>query len=323
MKHTKMPINWLRAFEVAARHLSLSAAASELNVTPAAVSQQVRLLELRLGERLFVRHARGLRLTLAGEALITPCRESFERLDTALVELFGNRGRQQLVIRVSLGFARQWVLDKLAGFTREHPDIPIRLVATVWAGELLDPSVDVDIRIASGPSAGMESHQLTHDDVFPVCSPTLAMGTPRLRHPTDLRHHTLLTTVGFAQGWPHWFAAAGIKRESSAVSLEFDSMRLALEMAALGHGVTLARSSYVEDLLRARRLKRLFKVGITATDNVYLTLAHGLGTNSPAVLFREWIVGKPAGGMRGNPRSLSARGAPILRARTTPFAHSK
>jgi LysR family glycine cleavage system transcriptional activator len=293
MKHTKTPVNWLRAFEVAARHLSLSAAASELNVTPAAVSQQVRLLELRLGERLFVRHARGLRLTRAGEALVPPCRESFERLDTALTELFGNCGRQQLVIRVSLGFAQQWLLDKLAGFAQQHPEIPTRLVATVWAGDLLDPSVDVDIRIASGPSAGMESHQLTHDDVFAVCSPTLAAATPRLRRPTDLRHHTLLTTIGFAQGWPQWFAAAGIQHEPSAVSLEFDSMRLALQMAALGHGVTLARSSYVEDLLRARRLKPLFKVRMKASDNVYLNLPRGLEANAPAVQFRDWILGKP------------------------------
>src|SRR2546430_13544568 len=91
MKNGKTPVNWLRSFEVAARHLSLSAAASELNVTPAAVSQQVRLLELRLGEKLFVRHARGLRLTLAGEALVPVCRESFERLDTALAELLDRK----------------------------------------------------------------------------------------------------------------------------------------------------------------------------------------------------------------------------------------
>jgi LysR family glycine cleavage system transcriptional activator len=294
MKNTKVPVNWLRAFEVAARHLSLTAAASELNVTPAAVSQQVRLLELRLGERLFVRHARGLRLTLAGEALVPPCRESFERLETALAELFGNRGRQQLVIRVSLGFAQQWLFDKLAGFAHEHPDIPIRLVATVWAADLLDPNVDLDIRIAAGPFAGMESHQLTQDDVFPVCSPALALAAPRLRRPTDLRRHTLLTTIGFAQGWPHWFAAAGIEDAPSTASIEFDSMRLALEMAALGHGVTLARSSYAKDLLRAARLKRLFNVRLKASDNVYLTLPHGLEANSPAVQFRDWILGKPA-----------------------------
>jgi len=293
MKNGKTPVNWLRTFEVAARHLSLSAAASELNVTPAAVSQQVRLLELRLGEKLFVRHARGLRLTLAGEALVPVCRESFERLDTALAELFGDRGKQQLVIRVSLGFARQWLLERLAGFARKHPEIPIRLVTTVWAGEPLDSSVDVDIRLTAGPIPGMQSHQLTHDAVFPVCSPGLAKAPPRLRRPSDLRHRSLLTTIGFAEGWRHWFAAAGIDPEPSATRLEFDSMRLALEMAALGHGVALARSSYAEDLLRAGRVKPLFNVRISASDNVYMTLARGLEGSSPAVQFRDWILGKP------------------------------
>lgn len=121
----RTPVNWLRAFEIAARHLSMSAAALELNVTPAAVSQQVRVLEHHLGEKLFVRHARGLRLTPAGEALVPACRESFERLEATLAELFGNRGRQQLVIRVSLGFARYWLLDRVAGFSRRHPEISV------------------------------------------------------------------------------------------------------------------------------------------------------------------------------------------------------
>src|SRR5689334_14816259 len=116
MKGMRTPVNWLRAFEVAARHLSLSSAAQELSVTTAAVSQQVRLLEQRLGVPLFVRHSRGLRLTRAGEALVPACRDSFGRLDAALEELFGQRGKDQLVVRVTLGFARQWLLDRLASF---------------------------------------------------------------------------------------------------------------------------------------------------------------------------------------------------------------
>jgi LysR family transcriptional regulator, glycine cleavage system transcriptional activator len=287
---SRTPVNWLRAFDVAARHLSFSAAATELNVTPAAVSQQVRLLEHRLGEQLFVRHARGLRLTRAGETLVPACRESFERLDSALGELFGRRRRDQLVIRVTLGFARSWLLDQIATFARQHPEIPVRVVATVWAGEPLDASVDLDIRLASGAVRGMACHRLTQDEIFPVCSPLLANASPRIRHPGDLSRHVLLHTIGFAQGWPHWFAAAGIEAPREVPKLEFDSMRLALDMAASGHGVALARSSYVEELLRSRRLKALFDVRLKARDNVYLVHAHGLAPGSPAALFRDWIV---------------------------------
>jgi LysR family glycine cleavage system transcriptional activator len=298
MRAKKTPVNWLRAFEIAARHLSLSAAALELNVTPAAVSQQVRLLEHRLGEKLFVRHARGLRLTPAGEALVPACRESFERLDTAVTELFGNRGRQQLVIRVSLGFARQWLLDRVAGFSRKHPDISIRLIATVWATDPLDPGVDVDIRLAAGGIAGMESHQLTRDEVFPVCSPTLAAGPPRLRRPADLQRQTLLATIGFAEGWRHWLAAANLPPEAMNFGPDSDCMPFALEMAALGHGVALARSSYAEDMLRARRLRRLFDVSLAASDNVYLSIARDVEARFPAARFRNWLLGNPPGASR-------------------------
>lgn len=294
----KSPINWLRAFEVAARHLSLSAAALELSVTPAAVSQQVRLLEHRLGEKLFVRHARGLRLTPAGEALVPACRESFGRLDAALTELFGNRGRQQLVIRVSLGFARQWLLDRVAGFARRHRDISIRLVATVWAADPLDPGVDVDIRLASGGIPGTESHQLTEDEVFPVCSPALLAGPSRLRRPADLQRQTLLATVGFAQGWRHWLRAAGLAQEEMTFGPDCDCMPFALEMAALGHGVALARSSYARDMLRAHRLKRLFDVSLPASDNVHLSIARHADAGLPAARFRDWVLGNAPGSLR-------------------------
>jgi LysR family transcriptional regulator, glycine cleavage system transcriptional activator len=286
----RTPVNWLRAFEVAARHLSLSAAAQELSVTTAAVSQQVRLLEQRLGAPLFVRHSRGLRLTRVGEALVPACRDSFGRLDAALVELFGQRGKNQLVVRVALGFARQWLFDKLASFCVQQPDIRVRVVASVWSGQPLDSSIDVDIRIASGPVSGAESHQLTRDELFPVCSPRLAARGSRLRYPSDLRSQPLLATIGFAQGWREWFQAAKVKEVFPAARLEFDSMRLALETAALGHGIALARTSYAEDLLRTRQLKRLFDVRLAAADNLYLALARGTSANTPAALFRDWLV---------------------------------
>jgi LysR family transcriptional regulator, glycine cleavage system transcriptional activator len=290
MTVSRTPVNWLRAFEVAARHLSLSAAAQELSVTTAAVSQQVRLLEQRLGVPLFARHSRGLRLTRAGEALVPACRDSFARLDAVLAELFGQNRQQPLVIRVVLGFARQWLFDKLASFAMQQPDIRVRVVASVWAGQPLDSSIDVDIRIASGPVAGAESHQLTRDEIFPVCSPRLDARGSRLRHPSDLGSQPLLATIGFAQGWREWFQAAKVKEAVPEARLEFDSMRLALETAALGHGIALARTSYAEDLLRAHQLRRLFDVRLLATDNLYLALARGSPAGTPAALFRDWLL---------------------------------
>jgi len=283
----RTPVNWLRVFEVAARHLSLSAAAHELNVSTAAVSQQVRLLEQRLGAPLFVRHSRGLRLTRAGEALVPACRDSFGRLDATVDELFGRRGKDTLVVRVALGFARQWLFDELASFCLQQPDIRVRVVASVWAGQPLDSSVDVDIRVASTAVRGAESHELTRDQIFPVCSSRLRA---RLRHPSDLCSQPLLATIGFAQGWREWFHAAKVKDAVPPARMEFDSMRLALETAALGHGIALARTSYAQDLLRARQLRRLFDVPLMATDNLYLALARGTPADAPAALFRDWLL---------------------------------
>jgi LysR family glycine cleavage system transcriptional activator len=293
MVSPKTPVNWLRAFEVAARHLSLSGAAQELSVTTAAVSQQIRLLEQRLGAALFVRHPRGLRLTRAGEALVPACRDSFGRLDAALSELFGHRGKNPLVVRVALGFARRWLFDELAAFSRQQPDLTVRIVVSVWANQPLDSSVEVDIRVGSGPVSGAESHQLTHDEIFPVCSPRLALRGQRPREPSDLRLHPLLATIGFAQGWREWFQAARVKDAPVAARLEFDSMRLALEASALGHGIALARSSYAEDLLKSRQLSRLFDVRLLATDNIYLALARGTPADSPAGLLRDWLLSDP------------------------------
>jgi LysR family glycine cleavage system transcriptional activator len=287
MSGSKTPVGWLRVFEVAARHLSFSAAAEELRVTPSAVSQQVRLLEHRLGQALFQRLPRGLRLTGAGEALVPVCRESFERLDAALLELFGDRKGDRLVVRVAAGFARHWLLPRLADFSKKHPGIPLRIVASIWAGEPLDPNVEIDIRLGSGPIPGMTCVQLTEDELFPVCSPRIM----RNRKAPDIASSAVLHTIGFAQGWAEWLAAAGIARRASARDIEFDSVLLSLEMAALGHGIALARTSFAEDLLRAKRLIAPFALRLKAMDNVYLVHAPALARRSPAAIFRDWLLG--------------------------------
>ncbi|WP_119303992.1 LysR substrate-binding domain-containing protein [Dongia deserti] len=286
MGGSKTPVGWLRVFEVAARHLSFSAAAEELRVTPSAVSQQVRLLEHRLGRALFQRLPRGLRLTGAGEALVPVCRESFERLDAALLELFGDRKGGRLVIRVAAGFARHWLLPRLADFSTRYPEIPLRIAASIWAGEPLDPNVEIDIRLGSAPIQGMACFQLTEDELFPVCSPSIL----RARKPPDLLTVPLLHTIGFAQGWSDWLEMAGIERHASERDIEFDSVLLSLEMAALGHGVALGRTSFAEDLLREKRLVAPFKLRLKTTDNVYLVHPPGLAPRSPAGIFKDWLL---------------------------------
>jgi LysR family transcriptional regulator, glycine cleavage system transcriptional activator len=285
------PVAWLRVFEVAARTLSFSAAAKELNVTPSAVSQQVRLLEHRLGQALFHRLPRGLRLTGIGEALMPVCRESFERLDAAVAELAGDRSGGRLVVRVAAGFARHWLLPRLAGFAASNPETPLRIVASIWAGEARDPNVELDLQLAMGPLAGMECTRLTSDELFPVCSPRLLRG----RKPPDLAAHPLLHTIGFAQGWTDWLRGAGVEPLPRRSGMEFDSVLFAQEMAALGHGIALARTSFVGDMLESRRLVAPFPFRLKTKDNMYLIHAPSLPRNSPAARFRDWLLEQSAG----------------------------
>jgi LysR family glycine cleavage system transcriptional activator len=292
MKEANTPLNWLRAFEVSARHLNLSAAARELHVTPAAVSQQVRLLEHRVGTALFERTARGVRLTRAGESLLPVCRESFERMDAALLELFGKRKGDRLVVRVLFGFARTWLLQAVAEFSQQYPDIPVRLVASVWPGEPLDASVDVDLRLASTPPKGLQVHQLTQDRLFPVCEPSLARTLQGGRKVIDWASQVLLHTIGFAQGWSHWMAESQVKRALRSKDIEFDSAQLCLEAAAMGYGIALSRSSFAADYLETKRLVALNGPRLEAKDNIFMTLAHGLTSQAPAAVFRDFLLSR-------------------------------
>ena len=201
MKRSRTPVAWLRVFDVAARHLSFSAAAEELHVTPSAVSQQIRLLEQRVRTGTFSTPATRLALDRGRRSVGSGLSEnSFGRLDAALLELFGDRTSDRLVIRVAAGFARHWLLQQLARFSASNPDFPIRIVASVWASDPLDPNVELDIRVASGPIGGMSAVCLTQDELFPVCSPALTKRPAALRRATDLGRHPLLHTIGFAQG---------------------------------------------------------------------------------------------------------------------------
>lgn len=186
--------------------------------------------------------------------------------------------------------ARGWLLGRLATFSMAHPDLHIRLAASVWAHEPLDPNVELDIRLASGPISGLTTHQLTHDELFPACSPQLLRQPKRLEQPADLAQHTLLLAIGFAQGWPHGLAAASVRRQPKPADIEFDSMLLAAEMAAAGHGVALVRTSYARDFMDSGRLVSLFDVRLATRDNVFLAHARGLDAASPGAQFRDWLL---------------------------------
>lgn len=290
MRRRLPSLNWLRAFEASARHLSFTSAARELLMTQAGVSLQVKHLEQHLGEPLFHRFARSLQLTDAGEAYLGIVREVFERLDEGTEEIFHRPGDAPMAIRVNVAFASLWLAPRIERFLADNPTPGLRLTAAVHPMDTNWDGVDMEVRYGTGKWPGFWSHRLTWDKLFPVCSPSLAKGRRALRKPDGLARHTLLHVIGNQQGWAAWLAAAGVDDVSASQGLQFDTSIVALEMAAAGVGVALGHSSFVGGYLASGRLAVPFDVAIPTNGAFYLVVPEGRVLRAEARKFRDWIV---------------------------------
>ncbi|WP_119459499.1 transcriptional regulator GcvA [Rhodospirillaceae bacterium SYSU D60014] len=285
------PLNWLRAFEAAGRHMSFTEAARELGITQSAVSQQVRLLEQHLGRLLFHRLPRGLKLADAGEALLPLVRETFGRLAEGTAEIFGRTSGDRLAIRVTPAFAVLWLAPRLPRFYAAHPEIKLRIISSTWLADQSDPGIDLEVRYGRGNGAGPQADRLTWDHVFPVCSPALCQGPRRLTAPADLAGHRLLHAIGFRDGWAHWLAQAGVADQVDAArGQEFDTAILALDLAMQGAGVALGRTCFVAPLIAAGRLVAPFDVTLTTEEAFYVVSPEGRSDSQAAQLFRHWLL---------------------------------
>jgi LysR family transcriptional regulator, glycine cleavage system transcriptional activator len=292
MKSQLPPLNWLRAFEASARHLSFTQAAGELNLTQAGISKQVKLLEFLLREPLFIRRARSLELTKTGAAYLPKVRHCFERLAEGTREVFGSRHSQMLTVRSSVSFSVNWLAPRLGKFTKLHPDKPLRLVSSVWNEEFEPGQFDFDIRYGLGNWRGLMSDRLTWDTITPLCSPKLLKGSKALKKPADLINVNLLHVMGYEEGWGIWLSAAGVKNVNPGQGLQFDSSLAAFEVAGAGAGVALARSSIAEKELRSGRLAAPFALKLPV-DEAFHLISQGYGRPHPdAPAFRDWIIGE-------------------------------
>ncbi|GAB2726240.1 transcriptional regulator GcvA [Halomonas garicola] len=238
------PLIWLQAFESAARTLSFTAAGQELGVTQAAISQRVRLLEDRLGQRLFVRHPRSLSLTPAGQAWLPSLQDGFTRLTEGTREVFGDASDAPVTLRTTPVVQQNWLAPRLPAFRRQHSGVALRLVSAIWPDDFGPEGADLEIRYGEGAWPGMEALPLGGETMLPVCSPALAEAIAR---PEDLAAHTLLHAAGFAVGWPTWLDAVGVPALSSRCApLICDTQTMTLALAAQGEGVALTHRRLVE-----------------------------------------------------------------------------
>ncbi|WP_457587759.1 LysR substrate-binding domain-containing protein [Ensifer canadensis] len=282
MASRHLPLNWLRAFEAAARLGSFAGAGAELNVTPSAVSQHVRALEGRLGKALFTRHANGVRLTDRGRRYAEELGRAFAAIDEASRRIAGHGTREMLVVHVPTSFASQWIAPRLDLFRASHPDIDLRLTA-LDQGE---DKVDATIAFGLGSWPKHDAMLLLRDEAFPVCGPKYAEA---LTSPQDLNGHDLLHVPGYAEDWDTWFTHAGVNGVDTSSGSFFDQSIMAIRAAVEGKGVLLGRAALVERELSSGLLVEPFGVRLQAAGS-YWFLTSGPKAKLPKVMaFRDWL----------------------------------
>jgi LysR family glycine cleavage system transcriptional activator len=288
-----IPLNALRAFEAAARHLSLSLAANELNVTPAAISHQVRLLEDHIGLPVFERNGRGLALTDAGAAGLPDLREAFAHLSAAM-DAIGSLGETgTLSVSVAPSFAAKWLLPRLESFEREHPQIDVHVSVSMQLADFTRDRIDVAIRYGGGGYPEVFFEKLLAETVIPVCSPELLRGRV-LRSARDLLSLTLLHDDSpdndpSCPNWDMWLRAAGVDDVEVDRGPRFNQASLVIESAVLGRGVALAKSTLAAADIEAGRLVRPIEAE-RPVDFAYYFVAPRPKLNLPKVIyFRDWL----------------------------------
>jgi DNA-binding transcriptional LysR family regulator len=278
-------LNGLRAFEAAARHGSFVAAGQELNVTQAAVSRLVRLLEARLGFTLFERLPNGLTLTARGEALQPGLTAAFDAIAAVTEQVATMRTTPVLTLGVGPSFAVRWLIPRLAGFARQHPDLEVRL-ATGGAVNPFQNDWTCGIILGDGNWPGYEAELLFSGDLFPVCTAAIAR---RLTEPSRLRQETLLQVQHSPEEWPLWLKAAGVKLGAGALGPRFDSYAMALQAALDGVGVAMALRPYVEDDIAAGRLVAPFSLSVPKGRAWYLVYRPFRQDDLTLAAFRDWL----------------------------------
>lgn len=283
-------LNGLRAFEAAARHLSFTLAASELNVTQTAISHQIRRLEEELGIRLFIRQNRALALTPEARDYLPGVRAAFNDLRLATDRLLRKDDDKVLTVSTLASLAAKWLLPRLTDFQEQHPGIDVRITTSTSLVDFQRDNVDAAIRYGRGQWPGLRADWLMADELFPVCSPSLLRADKPLRTPEDLKDHALLHTNN-TDDWRLWLTAAGL---STAISrqpgITFDMTFMTVQAAIDGMGVAMGRTSYVRDDIAKGRLVVPFKIALPADAGFYLVAPEGRREAPKLAAFRQWLV---------------------------------
>jgi LysR family glycine cleavage system transcriptional activator len=292
MPERTLPLRGLQAFEAVARHLSFARAAAELNVTPGAVSQQVKLLEDQVGAALFER-GRKLQLTPAAAGVMRQLHAAMEGLRLVSRQLRRKAAERVVVVSAAPSFASRWLIPRMEHFSARHPDVELRLLATRRLVDFDAEDVDVGVRYGGGQYAGLHVERLRGETVVAVAHPRVAAN---LRRPADLPEATLLRNTGVSwdatfPDWPSWLQGLGVSPQKKLRVREFEEATFVIDAAIAGLGVALVWKTLVSDDLAAGRLVTLFNEQPLTNAYHFVCLPERL--NEPSIAaFRQWLKGE-------------------------------
>ena len=282
------PLNGLKAFEAAARHLSFTLAAEELFVTQAAISHQVKGLEDILGEPLFRRINRGLLLSEAGQTLFPAVRDGLDTMAAAVRQLSDNSRTGYLTVSTLDSIASAWLVPRLGNFRERHPDLDVRLTMGDALVDFTRDEVDLAIRYGRGDWPGCKIQFLMSEEIFPVASPDMIKNGPPINHPRDLLQYTLLHDI-MPEGWHEWFIANDVADVTTKGGIHIEHSHIIVQAAMAGQGIALGRSVLVRDALATGRLVRLFDGSVKIGYGYYIAGAPGTWDNPRIKAMRTWL----------------------------------
>ncbi|RWO68016.1 MAG: LysR family transcriptional regulator [Mesorhizobium sp.] len=281
----RVHLNGLRAVETVARLGSLAAAAGELNVSVSAVSQQISRTEKQLGQALFERTASGLVLTEFGAVFAARLGAGFRELSQA-VALADEATQCTLVVSVAPAFASKWLLPRLSRHFDRHPNVLLRIDASVRLANLDHSDIDIAIRLGDGKWPGGRAELLLAQEVFPVCAPAIAQ---KLKSIEDLAQTCAITDERAMINWESWFETAGVPSVTFLKGARFTDPMLCLESAIAGHGVMLGWQLLAADALADGRLVAPFGIRAQSGLGYWLVTSSTKAESRKVRDFKLWI----------------------------------
>ena len=290
-------LNALKSFEAAARHESFTRAAEELCVTQGAVSHQVKSLEQELGVKLFNRERQRLVITESGRQYLAVVRDAFDRLAIGTERLLQRQNAGALTISTSPDFAAKWLVHRLGRFAEAHPDIDLRISATMHHVDFAREEVDLAVRHGDGNWPGLHVERLCAEQLFPVCSPKLLDGRHRLSKAADVLKFPILH-LDTSKDWSRWFEAAGVPEADHSRGLVLNRASMLIDAAIDGQGIALARTALAACDLLNGRLVRPFAKTLRLSKNYWIVCPKATAMLPKIKTARDWLLAEAAEDLR-------------------------